>query len=327
MGDKTGIEWTRSDDGSQGSTWNPVTGCDRTSPGCDHCYALTLAARLKAMGQPNYQHDGDPATSGPGFAVTMQPHMLDQPLRWTRPRRIFVNSMSDLFHPDVPVDYIAVVFAVMHLAPQHTFQVLTKRSKRMLDVLTDPTFPAQVTAATERLAATVAAGGLGPVAQRAVRASAMVWPLPNVWLGVTVESDRYSFRARDLAGAPAVVRFVSAEPLLSPVPSLDINLVDWVIAGGESGPGARPMLPVWATDLRDRCVAAGVPFFFKQWGDWSPEPGPDGSGEPMSVDDGFSEPVMMFRMHKSRTGRTLDGRTWSESPRVGTGAVSAEPPL
>lgn len=212
MGDKTGISWTS-------ATWNPVTGCDRVSPGCDRCYALTMAARLKRMGQANYQTDGDPRTSGPGFGVATHPHMLDQPLRWKRPRMIFVNSMSDLFHPDVSDNFVRRVFEIMARAHWHTFQVLTKRPQRM---------------------AAFVAGD---------------WPrpLPNVWLGTSIESDRYTFRADHLRNTPAAVRFLSCEPLLGPLPSLDLEDIGWVIVGAESGQGARPMDLAWVRDLRDVC--------------------------------------------------------------------------
>jgi len=238
----TGIEWTE-------ATWNPTTGCDRTSPGCDHCYALTLSRRLKAMGQPKYQADGDPRTSGPGFRLTLHPDTLRIPLSWNAPRVIFVNSMSDLFHEDVPLEFIRRVFDVMVATPQHTYQVLTKRSKRL-----------------------------------ARDASQLDWPT-NLWIGVSVECQRYVFRTDHLREAPAAVRFVSAEPLLGPV-RFDLGGIDWVIAGGESGPKARPVDPVWVRQIRDDCLAAGVAFFFKQWGGRTP---------------------------KAR-GRELDGRTWDEMP-------------
>lgn len=332
MGDQTSIEWTD-------ATWNPVTGCDRISPGCDHCYALKQAGRLKLMGQANYQNDGDPRTSGPGFGVTCHPHMLDQPLRWKRPRRIFVNSMSDLFHRDVPTEFIAQVFAVMACASQHTFQVLTKRPQRMAAVLRDVRFWAVFwrTGVHERTGLHV--GDL---------------PLPNVWLGTSIESDQYTWRANHLRETPAAVRFISAEPLLGPLPSLDLTGIDWLIVGGESGPGARPMHPDWVRDLRDRCQLPELNdawpgdrhtrFHFKQWGEWKPvakclslyEPhevgtlraqsrvspsvyhvcGPD---EPADhyiaiIDDNHAERVE--RVGKRAAGRNLDGRTWDEFPTV-----------
>ena len=230
MADHSAIEWTE-------ATWNPTTGCDKTSPGCENCYALTLAKRLKAMHQPKYQRDGDPQTSGPGFALSIHPDTLDIPRSWTAPRVIFVNSMSDLFHPSVPLGYIRDVFAVIEDTPQHTYQVLTKRSKRLAGF-------------AERLQ----------------------WPA-NLWMGVSVESMRYSFRIDHLRNIDAAVRFVSAEPLLGPLPALDLTGIHWLIAGGESGPNARPMDHSWVTDLRDQCDDAYVRFFFKQWGGRTPKAG------------------------------------------------------
>jgi protein gp37 len=235
------IEWTE-------ATWNPTTGCDRLSAGCDHCYALTLANRLKAMGQPKYQRDGDPRTSGPGFAVTTHDQELDQPLRWRKPRRVFVNSMSDLFHADIPDEFIARVFAVMSIASQHTYQILTKRPQRMAQLLASPAF-------------------LGLVRLHQGSASeTLEWPLPNVWLGTSIENDRYSWRANHLRATPAAIRFLSLEPLIGDVPSLDMTGLDWIIVGGESGHEARPMLLKWVRSLRKNARAANVKFFVKQLG-------------------------------------------------------------
>ncbi len=230
MANKSTIEWTE-------ATWNPTTGCDQLSPGCDHCYALTLSKRLKAMGQPKYQRDGDPQTSGPGFGLTIHPDALDIPRTWSAPRTIFVNSMSDLFHPEVPESYINQVFSVIADTPQHQYQVLTKRSKRLADV-----------------------------GQR------LTWP-SNLWMGVSIESARYRFRLDHLRHIEAAIRFVSAEPLLGPLEHLDLDGIDWLIAGGESGPGARPVEEAWLIGLRDQCAAAEVPFFFKQWGGRTPKAG------------------------------------------------------
>lgn len=230
MGDHSSIEWTE-------ATWNPTTGCDRTSPGCDSCYAMTMAKRLKAMGQAKYQNDGDPRTSGPGFALTVHPDTLDVPRGWTSPRTIFVNSMSDLFHHDVPEAYIRRVFDVIADTPQHQYQVLTKRSKRLAEI-----------------------------GQR------LDWP-PNLWMGVSVESSKYRFRLDHLRTVNAAVRFVSAEPLLGPLDHLDLDGIHWLIAGGESGHRARPMDESWVSSLRDQCHAASVPFFFKQWGGRTPKTG------------------------------------------------------
>jgi len=291
MSDKTGIEWTD-------ATWNPTTGCDKVSPGCDHCYAMTLAPRLKAMGSPRYQNDGDPKTSGPGFGFTMHPEALDQPLRWKRPRRIFVNSMSDLFHSDMKVAFLADVFAVMALAEQHTFQVLTKRPGRMRSILMAPAFRhAVATRASDRM-------GEPPFDPCPTFDHIMGpgWPLLNVWLGTSVEDQkRADLRVRPLLDTPAAVRFLSCEPLLGPVDIINglgdswLTGLDWVIVGGESGRGARPMHADWARSLRDQCDAAGVAFHFKQWGSH------DEHGTPM---------------HKKLAGRMLDGRTWDDFPEV-----------
>ena len=228
------IEWTE-------STWNPVTGCTKVSPGCKHCYAERMALRLQAMGQPNYVN---------GFRLTLHERALELPLRWKRPQVIFVNSMSDLFHEDVPLEFILKVVDVMRRASCHTFQVLTKRSAHLLELNPEIDWPA------------------------------------NVWMGVSVENSRYTFRIDHLRRTDARVKFLSLEPLLGPLPNLDLRGVHWVIVGGESGPGARPIEEEWVLDIRDRCLAARVPFFFKQWGG----------------------------LHKKRAGRTLDGRTWNEMP-------------
>ncbi len=243
MSSRSSIEWTE-------TTWNPTTGCDRISAGCDHCYALTLAKRLKAMGSAKYQTDGDPRTSGPGFGVTIHEDTLVAPFRWRNPRLVFVNSMSDLFHARVPAEFVQRVFSVMAATPQHTYQLLTKRSTRL-----------------RRLA------------------PHLPWP-PNVWIGVSVEDSTVTGRVEDLRQVPATVRFLSCEPLLGPLTGLDLVGIEWVIAGGESGPHARAVQPVWVTELRDSCTAAGVPFFFKQWGGRTPKAG----------------------------GRLLDGRVWDQMP-------------
>lgn len=259
MSDRTAISWSD-------ATWNPTTGCDRVSPGCAHCYALDLAARLKKMGAPAYQNDGDPSTSGPGFALTLHPDRLDQPLRWRKPRRIFVNSMSDLFHERVPLTFVHAVFAVMAACHGHTFQVLTKRPERMarwsMDTALLPTYGRQL--------------GLEHVAMTfGVDVScAPEWPLPNVWLGTSIENDRFVARADALRATPAAVRFISAEPLLGPLPSLNLTGIDWLIVGGESGPGARPMDPGWVVELVDRADAAGVAVWMKQ--DSGPRSGQQG---------------------------------------------------
>ncbi len=236
MAQLSSIEWTD-------ATWNPVTGCTKISPGCKHCYADRLAKRLQAMGQPRYRN---------GFSVTLQPDLLEEPLRWTKPRLVFVNSMSDLFHEAVPLAFIQRVFETMERADWHIFQVLTKRHQRLAALAED-----------------------------------LHWPR-NVWMGVSVESQDYVERVASLRKVPAAVRFLSVEPLLSPISFLPLRGIQWVIAGGESGPRARPMEPDWVRAIRDRCRAMGVPFFFKQWGG----------------------------VHKSASGRTLDGRTWDEMPEL-----------
>jgi protein gp37 len=243
MAARTGIEWTE-------VTWNPTTGCDRISAGCDNCYALALAKRLKAMGSAKYQHDGDPRTSGPGFGLAIHPGALRQPYGWGSPKVVFVNSMSDLFHARVPAGFVAEVFRVIADTPQHTYQVLTKRSSRL-----------------KRIAAR------------------LDWP-PNLWMGVSVEDSRALYRVDDLRSVPAAVRFLSCEPLLGPLDDLRLEGIGWVIAGGESGPGHRPLNVSWVTGIRDNCVSAGVPFFFKQWGGRTPKDG----------------------------GRDLDGRRWDQMP-------------
>ena len=205
------IEWTD-------ATWNPVTGCTKISPGCKHCYAERMAKRLHAMEQPRYRN---------AFRLTLQPDIIDAPLRWKKPRRVFVNSMSDLFHRDVPCEYIVQCFSVMSQASRHSFQVLTKRPERALQL-----------------------------------ADRLKWPT-NVWLGTSSESSDYLWRVDVLRKVPAAIRFVSLEPLLSHIPNIDLSGIHWVIVGGESGPGARPMKAEWVLSLRDICKRENVAFFFK----------------------------------------------------------------
>lgn len=214
MAQGSGIEWTE-------STWNPVTGCTKITPGCKYCYAERMAERLQAMGQPNYVN---------GFHLTLQPHMLELPLKWKKSQAIFVNSMSDLFHEQVPLDYIQTVFDVMGRAHWHRFQVLTKRAERLAAV-----------------------------------SPSLEWT-PNIWMGVSIERDEYRHRIDRLRRTGAAIKFLSLEPLLGPLTDLDLTGIDWVIVGGESGPHARPMDPAWVLDIRDQCRRADVPFFFKQWG-------------------------------------------------------------
>jgi len=217
------IEWKT-------TSWNPMTGCDRISAGCDNCYALMFARRLKELGQPKYQNDGDPRTSGPGFDLTLHPDVLDLPRSWRKPRHIFVGSMSDLFHPRVPLAYIQQVVATMRATPQHTYQVLTKRARRLANL-----------------------------------SEQIEWP-DNVWVGTSIEDEGVLHRADDLRRVDAAVRFLSLEPLLGPLPNLRLDGIDWITLAGEAGPNARPMAPAWVRDLRDQAVASGVPFFFLQWG-------------------------------------------------------------
>jgi protein gp37 len=275
MSGPTGIEWTD-------VSWNPTSGCDKVSAGCDNCYALKQAARNKAMGSIRYQNDGDPSTSGPGFALTEHPDALNWPTTVKKPKLVFVNSMPDLFHASVTKGFIDAVFAVMGKANQHVYQILTKRPQRMASF-----FPADHV------------------------------PLANVWLGTSIENQSYAWRANHLRATPAAVRFLSLEPLLGPVPNLDLTGIDWVIVGGESGPGARPMNPDWVREIRDMCLHAGVAFLFKQWGNWSPNRRDKKEGETfafrLTVDEAGSEP-MYFYGRKSEAGRTLDGVIWDQYP-------------
>lgn len=241
MGLASSIEWTE-------STWNPVTGCTKISLGCAHCYAERMAMRLKAMGNPNYAN---------GFAVTIHEDMLTLPMKWKRPQTIFVDSMSDLFHEDVPEEFIFRVFDVMRRADQHCFQVLTKRSERLIQI-----------------------------------SARLPWT-PNIWMGVSVEDQDHTFRIDHLRRTDARVKFLSLEPLLGNIPNLDLETINWVIVGGESGPKARPTKESWVIDIRNQCQQKGVAFFFKQWG-------------------GFS---------KKKAGRKLEGRIWDEMPSLAPGLL------
>jgi protein gp37 len=247
MATNSTIEWTE-------ATWNPLTGCTKISPGCKHCYAERLAIRLKAMGQANYAN---------GFKLTLQEQALELPLQWRKPRTVFVNSMSDLFHKDVPTSFIHRVFGVMRKAYWHQFQVLTKRADR-LELLSKE----------------------------------LTWA-PNIWMGVSVENQDYAFRVDHLRQTTAHIKFLSLEPLLGPLPNLNLRGIDWVIVGGESGPGARPMMPEWVRDIRNQCHRAKVAFFFKQWGG----------------------------VHKSKTGRELDNRTWDDLPLAKLNRIQESQPI
>jgi protein gp37 len=234
MGQKSSIEWTE-------STWNPLTGCTKISPGCKHCYAERMARRLQAMGQANYVN---------GFGLTLHEEALELPLRWKKPQTIFVNSMSDMFHAKVPRDFILRAFDVMRRAHWHRFQVLTKRADRLVSLSDE-----------------------------------ISWA-DNIWMGVSVESESYTYRIDHLRETSAAIKFLSLEPLLDPLDNLRLDGIDWVIVGGESGPGARPMNPEWVVSIRNQCIEANVPFFFKQWGG----------------------------VWKKKFGRTLEGRTWDQMP-------------
>ena len=318
MADKTHISWTD-------ATWSPVTGCTKVSPGCENCY-IERTPPFR-MAHKRFDGDGIGATTG----VMLHPERLEQPLKWRKPRRIFVCSMADLFHDDVPDEYIAQVWAVMALAPQHTFQVLTKRHARMRSLLTSVAFHIQVMLA---------------VWERVDRPGIKM-PLPNVWLGVSAEDQkRADLRIPKLLDTPSAVRFVSAEPLLGPVrlchcvhpnfggdgPEIDCPLhgavkLDWLIVGGESGPKARPMHPDWARSLRNQCTTAGVAFHFKQWGAHIPRDhtyGLYGGMRDVTLAGDWSmfDPtrtdgaVTMVSFVKRHHGRELDGRTWDEYPAV-----------
>jgi protein gp37 len=331
------IEWTE-------VTWNPTTGCDRISPGCDHCYAMTMARRLKAMGSSKYQRDGDPRTSGAGFGVTMHPESVLEPIfKWPRSSRMaFLDSMSDVFHARVTPEFLGQVFATMALTPQHTYQILTKRPNRMRDLLGDGRVQGAMHEALDNLRRHGPALPSAVTRTLAARVTDCPWPLPNVWLGTSIESDEYCWRANDLRATPASVRYLSLEPLLSSLPSLDLSEIDWVIAGGESGPKARPVHPAWVRSIRDRCINAGIAFHFKQWGEYGPVTTPE-SGDVWVPGEGTHERhpwrpgtadatpgqcadsghAVMRRVGKHRAGRILDGRTWDEFPKPVGGRANA----
>lgn len=314
MADNSTIEWTE-------ATWNPLTGCTKVSPGCDHCYAETFAERFRGVPGHHFEQ---------GFDLQLRPERLQQPIRWKRPRRIFVNSMSDLFHAGVPETFIASVFAAMSLAPQHTFQMLTKRHARMRSLLNDPEFEPTV----RQMARAMKYSG-GRSDPRMDDRNYQTWPLPNVWLGVSVEDQHWAgIRIPALEATPAAVRWISAEPLLGYVRiAAWIDHLDWVVVGGESGPGARPMHPKWARSLRDVCAASGTPFLFKQRGAWtwtaSPRLDPWAEREPDAyvahdgrvlvegdaiADGGPFQGV--WKVGKGPAGRDLDGVTHDGYPVV-----------
>ena len=382
MSDGTKIEWTE-------ATWNPITGCSVTSPGCTNCYAMKLAGTRLGK-HPSRAGLTQDSKAGPVWTgeVRFNEQWLDQPLRWKRPRMIFVCAHGDLFHENVPDEWIDRVFAVMALAPQHTFQVLTKRSARMREYLTNlgyrsgfysgPRGPSAfgIYAMVERWQSNFGSPEFAGELNKASMSTNIArgpnnWPLPNVWLGVSVEDQaRADERIPDLLSTPAAVRWLSCEPLLGPVEfeeawhgedALDSECwgecawcekglpplhncqqgraslyegrwrsgLDWIVAGGESGPGARPMHPDWARSLRDQCAAAGVPFFFKQWGEWVPECHAEPLGDKIDgcgfmgwTGDRYqlvlqeSPFPLAFRVGKKRAGRLLDGATHDAMPKV-----------
>lgn len=381
MSDNTGIEWAD-------ATWNPIVGCDKVSPGCDNCYAIRTAHRMTANPNPKVSaaYAGTEADGEWTGKINLLDQRLDQPLRWRDPRRIFVNAQSDLFHKDVPDEFIARVWAIMGLAEQHTFQILTKRPGRMRSLLSSEAFRIRVldkaylmavgedptvkvprpVAGAYRDRVTVAVG----LRDEPLVLNALEWPLPNVWLGTSVEDQHWAdIRVPLLLDTPAAVRFLSAEPLLGPVdlemslsrhtlglvlddclactqpydyhvsggqvgdecpvPDTGVRPIDWVIVGGESGPGARPMHREWVRSLRDQCTAAGVAFLFKQWGEWVPDgygvradlatngtrtDGRDYWYPSPAPDDARLTHAIMRHVGKRTAGRTLDGRTWDEYP-------------
>jgi protein gp37 len=350
MSDNTKIEWTE-------ATWNPITGCSVTSPGCANCYAMRLAG-TRLRDHPSRTGLTQDTKAGPVWTgkVRFNEQWLDQPLRWKRPRMIFVCAHGDLFHESVPDEWIDRVFAVMALCPQHTFQVLTKRSARMREYLSHPFVLNRVAVAAldsknwpERRQGTT----FGSVAngRREPATLQNIWPLPNVWLGVSVEDQqRADERVPDLLATPAAVRWLSCEPLLGPVDLTRVRppnctwldalegrehigpavveavaKIDWIVAGGESGPGARPMHPEWARALRDQCAAAGVPFFFKQWGSWTPVEDSafthwlslEGRLTPAEYALPAPTDYTMARVGKKAAGRLLDERTHDAMPGFG----------
>lgn len=307
--DKTKIEWTD-------ATWNPLRGCCRVSEGCRNCYAETVANRFKGPGQP---YEGLIASGGQwNGQIKLIPEKLEEPLRWTKPRKVFVNSMSDLFHENVPDEFIDQVFAVMAQCPQHIFQVLTKRPKRMLNYF----MRCGLVGASNDLADLTTGN----------------WPLPNVWLGVSVEDqETANERIPYLQKCPAAVRWLSIEPLIDSIDFFECSNhwyqnnytpwrnapiladIDWVVVGGESGPHARPMNPEWVRTIRDQCKPANVPFFFKQWGEWLPGEAPAApENEDYAIFAGkgyrFEGGQWMDRVTKKKAGRTLDGQIWDQYP-------------
>lgn len=362
MSNKSKISWTD-------KTWNPIIGCSKTSPGCQNCYAERMARRLVSMGQENYRGllaDYTTTVGGWNGQTRFVESALEQPLHWKTPRKVFVCSMGDLFHESVPFEWIDRVFATMALCPQHTFQVLTKRAERMEEYLTEyhPNWDEALGWLDDRHN-DICIDGTALDSQRDIcdewHTVAKQWPLPNVWLGVTVENqEQADKRIHHLLRCPAAVRFISVEPMLGPVDLMDIvihegsgehhidslfmdafereefpdeHTIDWVICGGESGTGARPMHPDWVRSLRDQCIAAGVPFHFKSWGEWaewdqlpqqisahqsSPVVWMAGNGicsHTMKTIN-YQDEVQLYRVGKHLSGRLLDGHEWLQFPEV-----------
>jgi protein gp37 len=317
MADKTGIEWTE-------ATWNPLVGCSVVSPGCKHCYAARDAGRRLAS-NPKYRGLTLGSEAGPVWTgeVRLWEDAIDRPLHWEKPRRIFVNSMSDLFHESVPEQWIDRIFGIMALASQHTFQVLTKRAARMRAWFAKRReHIALIDCVAEAYVDQPSLAADWPLdLERAIALGERGWPLPNVWLGVSVEDRARLPRIDELRLMSAAVRFVSFEPLLEDLGPLDLHGIDWVICGGETGPRARPMHPDWARALRDQCQAARVPFFFKQWGEWAPAPeemnfaeGAALAGRHSREFEQSSSGHTLIRVGRKAAGRLLDGVTWDEAP-------------
>ncbi len=298
MSAKTKINWAD-------ATWNPVSGCSHASDGCRSCYAESIERRFS---QKWYGEKWLPWTKeNAAHNVRLHFDRLSQPLHWTKPKRIFVCSMGDLFHDEVPWDFINRVFAIMAMASQHTFLVLTKRQRKMLGYLLGPDVHNNVELYAEKMKPST-----GPFSPK----YAFSWPLPNVWLGVTAENQATADeRTPLLLQTPAARRFVSAEPLLGPIRIDAIEWLDMVIVGGESGPKARPMNPDWVRSIRDQCQAADTPFFFKGWGAWAPNCLCDTREAHRTIERPEGNRGVMFRCGKKATGRELDGRIWNEVPK------------
>jgi protein gp37 len=307
------IEWTD-------KVWNAVRGCSLVSQGCKRCYAMRQAHRFSGPGMP-YEGLTVLNATGPTWTgkVVCDEKKLDEPLHWKKPCRIFVNSMSDLFHKDVSFEFIDRVFAVMALCPQHTFQILTKRPETMME-WSRPVGQVMrrdfVNVALHRMMDRMEEFPRG----RAFPRNAPTLPFPNVCLGVSVEDPKtWRERTEVLKQVPAAVRWVSYEPALADLGEIDLRGINWLVCGGESGPGARPMHPDWTRSARDQCIAAGVPFFFKQWGEFAPQKDDDHGPWPGSKVEKWEDSPMLIKYGKKAAGRLLDGREWNEYPKLATG--------